>query len=391
MARRKWRSSISRAGGSTDPGGRTRSVWKARHALRVLCLGILVFLVVAPRAEAEPEPEPEPEPGLRVVVKEAPPFVWRDVDEKWAGLTLDLWRRITVEAELPPSTYEERTQQELLEDVEAGRADVGLGAISVTAARERRLDFSHPFFTTGLGVAEGAEGTQVSIWSHLKALLARGLGYLVGGLLLLLLVVGVLITWAERRSNPTFREVDRRRATGLGMWWAVVLALGNKSIFPRTTLGRVLALVMMVGSVLLLSVFVGAMASVMTVSQLEVGIQGPEDLRRYRVATVAGTTSEEFLTRSLVAHQAEETVGQALDLLAQSMVDLVVYDRPLLLHLAKSRRQAKIRVLPIVFEPQDYAIALSPDSELREVVNRALLEIRGTRWWREQRFLHLGE
>jgi ABC-type amino acid transport substrate-binding protein len=333
----------------------------------------------------------QPEEGLRVAVKEAPPFAWRDVNGQWAGLAVDLWRRIVEQAGLPPSRFEAYDLDGLLNAVTANRVDVGLGALSVTAEREARLDFTHPFFSSGLGVAVDPEGASEGLGSRLRGLLSRGAGWLVGALLLSLLVVGLLFTWVERRRNPTFRDTGRRQAAGTGFWWALIMALGHKGIFPQTVLGRVLAALMMVASLLLLSVFVGAIASVLTVSQLEDRITGPKDLRRFRVATITGTTSEAFLVRERVTYRRFESVERALEALLDGNVDAVVYDRPLLRYYARGAYLDRIRVLSAVFDPQDYAFALAPGSPYREAVNRALLDIRGSRWWRDQVFQHLGE
>lgn len=261
-----------------------------------------------------------PEGEVRVAVKEAPPFAWRDVDGEWEGLAIDLWRRVADEADLPRSVFDAARLERLLDAVAAGDADVGLGALSVTAARERRLDFTHPFFSSGLGVAVPARHEDDGLGSLLASLWSRGLGWLLGGWIVGLLVVGVLIAWAENRANPAFRGDRPRAAVGLGLWWTTTMALGNRGVMPQTGLGRLLAACAMATSLLLLSVFVGAIASRLTVWQLE----------------------------------------------------------------------ERIRVLPLVIESEDYAFALAPDGPHREVVNQALLELRGSRWWRQLRFQYLG-
>ena len=47
---------------------------------------------------------------------------------------------------------------ELIEGVAAGKFDVAVAALTVTAAREEILDFSAPFYTTGLGIAVASGG-----------------------------------------------------------------------------------------------------------------------------------------------------------------------------------------------------------------------------------------
>ena len=43
--------------------------------------------------------------------------------------------------------------QRLIDGVAAGKFDVAVAALTVTAGRERILDFTEPFYATGLGIA----------------------------------------------------------------------------------------------------------------------------------------------------------------------------------------------------------------------------------------------
>jgi ABC-type amino acid transport substrate-binding protein len=70
---------------------------------------------------------------------------------------------------------------------------------------------------------------------------------------------------------------------------------GDKA--PVTVGGRLVAVVWMFASLILIAVFTAHITSLLTVSHLDHRIRGPEDLPRYRVATVAGTTSENYLRR----------------------------------------------------------------------------------------------
>jgi ABC-type amino acid transport substrate-binding protein len=43
--------------------------------------------------------------------------------------------------------------QSLIDGVAAGKIDVAVAALTVTAGREQILDFTQPFYATGLGIA----------------------------------------------------------------------------------------------------------------------------------------------------------------------------------------------------------------------------------------------
>ena len=41
----------------------------------------------------------------------------------------------------------------MLDAVERGEVDAAVAALTITSEREQRMDFTHPFLSTGLGIA----------------------------------------------------------------------------------------------------------------------------------------------------------------------------------------------------------------------------------------------
>ena len=87
-------------------------------------------------------------------------------DGTWAGVSIELWRRVADAAGLRYRFAEEANVPDLLTGVEEGRFDVAVGALTVTGPRLRMMDFTQPFYTTGLGiaVARGAPGSRPVRW-----------------------------------------------------------------------------------------------------------------------------------------------------------------------------------------------------------------------------------
>ena len=71
---------------------------------------------------------------IRVVVKPAEPFAFEE-GGVLKGYSIDLWKAVAAASGLAFETRVVETVQELLEAVQTGAADVGVGAISITPYR----------------------------------------------------------------------------------------------------------------------------------------------------------------------------------------------------------------------------------------------------------------
>ncbi|MGH9464373.1 MAG: transporter substrate-binding domain-containing protein [Thermoanaerobaculia bacterium] len=331
-----------------------------------------------------------PPSKLVIGTREAPPFAMRAEGGRWTGISLELWREIASDLDLQ---YEVRDYdlQGLLDAVEHREVDAGVAALTVTADREAVMDFSHPFYATGFGIAV----TPVQR--------ARGLGLLgrvftarflqaAGIIALVLFAFGVLVWLVEHRRNA--EQFSNRPAEGIwdGFWWAAVTALvGYGDKVPRTVLGKLIGLVWMFAAAILLAGFIAALSSALTVSQLEAPIRGPEDLVTARVATLKGSTSEAYLRQERIPFQHYPDLPSATQAVADGQVDAVVYDLPLLQYLVNQSFAGKVEILPQTFGRQDYSIALPTGSPLRESINRALLSERIRAAWQDILFRYLQE
>jgi ABC-type amino acid transport substrate-binding protein len=85
----------------------------------------------------------------------------KQTDGSWDGISIELWRAIANDLNLD-FELQERDLQGLLAGVQDGSLDLAVAALTVTAKREELFDFSHPFHTTGLGIAVPLRGG--SIW-----------------------------------------------------------------------------------------------------------------------------------------------------------------------------------------------------------------------------------
>ncbi|HEX2255034.1 MAG TPA: transporter substrate-binding domain-containing protein [Thermoanaerobaculia bacterium] len=353
-------------------------------AATAVLLAAVLMVAWAPPAPAQPvgpapgtaageRPDPRPARRLVVGVKEAPPFALRDpATGRWEGLSVALWREVAADLGL---AYELRETDlaGLLEGLEEGRFDVGVAALTVTADRELRMDFSHPFYSSGLGIAVATAGGD-GAWALARRVLSPDLLQVIWLLALVLAVAGFLVWLFERRRNPDFGG-GTMAGLGSAFWWSAVtmttVGYGDKA--PRTAGGRLVALFWMFASVVMISTFTAAIASSLTVARLDLPVAGPEDLPRVTLATVTRLTSAQYLERRGIRRQEMPTLDRALAAVADGEALALVYDRPILRYRVKRDHPGRLDVLPQTFERQDYAFGLRQGSPLREPINRALL------------------
>ncbi len=311
---------------------------------------------------------------LTIGTKPAPPFSMQDSKGEWQGISIQLWREIAKELKLK-FKFKKVTLKELISQAESRKLDASVAALTITAKRESRIDFTHPFFTSGLGIAVRSK-EKSSTWDTVTRIFSMGMIKVLLALLALLTIIGIIVWLFERKRNAEEFGGGVAQGIGNGLWYSAVtmttVGYGDKA--PRTLGGRLVGLVWMFASIIIISSFTATMTTTLTVSRLESSIKGPKDLANKKVGSVANSTSAAYLKDQGIAVKNYPNVLAALQGVAKGEVDAAVYDAPIMRYLAKSRLRGKVRVLSVTFERQDYGFALPNNSKLREEINRILLK-----------------
>lgn len=316
--------------------------------------------------------------ALRVVIKPLTPFVMAE-GNGYQGFSIDLWQEIATRQGIDYEYVYVDTVADQLDTVAHGDADVAITGISITKAREEMVDFSLPYFRAGLQMLTRAGGD--SQWSAPLAMLQSMLlspefVSIIGGLMLVILVVGHAFWLIERRRNPDF---PRAYLPGVweGVWYTIVtlVTVGYGDRTAKSVPGRLLAIFWMFLSLFLVANFTANITSQLTLRQFYSSLQSEADLPGKRVATVTGSTAAQYLAGRRIAFTGVEAIEDAYDLLERSIVDVIVYDAPVLIHYANGEGLGKVEITGDIFEPQQYGIAFPSQSVNREPINRALLEV----------------
>ena len=337
----------------------------------------LVFVVSTTLAVAQDAP-------LKVAVYDAPPYGHVEPDGSIDGVSVDLWRRAAESLGREYHFVPVAQMEEILKGLERKDYDAAIGAITITPARLARVDFSYPTHRSGAAVAVRQDTGPMAALASYGSVLGE-LTPLIALTFALLIVMGVAMWLAERPMRPHGHElaVDTLRD---GIYWAVVtmttVGYGDKT--PKTTAGRVIAVVWMLASVALVSILSTSIVSRMTADRVVGGFRVTEaDLAGKRLAAVAHSSGAEYLDERRLRYTPFDDLAAALTALERGQADAVVNSIGALQYLVATRFKDTIRPPQGVLEPAYMAIALPPGSSLKKSLDEALVGITASQEWRQ--------
>lgn len=316
---------------------------------------------------------------LRVAARPLPPFVIYE-DRAYSGFEVELVRLVGAQLGMEVEIHAVDTVAKQIDDITRGVAQVGLGGVAITEAREEVADFSVPVLDSGLTIlttSDHSRGLGDRILSFFSAIASSDLPWLLVVFGVAVLIAAHMIWWLERRHNPDF-AVPYRKGIWDSFYWSVVTmsTVGYGDKVARGTRGRVLALIWIALGTLVFASFTASIASSLAVNELRSEISGPEDLLGRRVATVVHSAGESYLPSIGVGPVVVDRVDEAYRLLSEGKVEAVVFDAPVLQYHAAREGAGEVITVGSDFQRVQYGLMLSEhDAELRERVNLALLDL----------------
>ncbi|NEQ44505.1 MAG: glycine betaine/L-proline ABC transporter substrate-binding protein ProX [Leptolyngbya sp. SIOISBB] len=181
---------------------------------------------ISPSVSAAPVASPLVPPPLepvRIVTQRFEPFVTYE-NQAYQGFSIDLWQAIARELNLDYELVGVNSVAKLLDEVERGAADLAIAGIGITSQREERLDFSYPYYESGLQVLVPSDQSELGkLLSVIGAVLrSPRLYYGIGILILILLIVAHLLWLSERNHNHQFPDDYWH-----GIWEAFLVGSGD--------------------------------------------------------------------------------------------------------------------------------------------------------------------
>jgi ABC-type amino acid transport substrate-binding protein len=338
-----------------------------------ILFGLLLSAVAAGQAAPPAAAAKADRPGreLTVGVFEAPPYAFKSPEGQWRGFSVDLWRQIAGDLGLRYRLVE-GSEEEILASLVSHRLDISAGPLAVTMDRERVLDFTETYLTSGLSIAVRQRSRAERILNLFRALASSGAAHILGALVFLTVVFGTLVWLAERRHNPQF---PARPARGIGsaMWFAGVTTsgVGYGDKVPVTLNGRVLAILWMLVSLILYVFVTASLTATLAIGEYE-QVRDIESLRRARVGVLEGSAAADFLRHNQIPRHLFPSYPKVIEALVAEKVDAVIFNEEILRYYIDRAVGSHLKVLPPLFMPESFAFALADESPLRPLLDQGL-------------------
>jgi len=348
-------------------------MWKKKKIGLLGLVVVMVALVLNGTAFAGQEVQSEDKP-LIVAIKSIPPFVIIE-DERITGFSIDLWEEIAQQMEIPFEYVVVDTVEEQLQMITDGEADLAIAAITINSEREDIMDFSYPYYSSGLQIMTRSGGGQLAR-GLLSVVLSPEALQIILGFILVMFIFGNLVWLAERKKNSEQFPQGYSQGVWEGIWWSIVsvttVGYGDKA--PQTVFGRLLGMFTILFGLFLIANFTAAITSQLTLEGIRSSINSVDDLPGKRVVTVADSTASQYLTDNYIRHNTTETIEEAIEQLINDQTDAIVYDAPILQYLAITEAKGEVQVVGSVLQPEYYGVPLPLESPYRKIINKALLD-----------------
>jgi len=356
--------------------------------MRRLSLALFASLLASLLWAAPVMAQTPPEEPLRIGTHQSPPFAMKSGDGSWSGISIEFLDLLATEMGVRVELVETDLEG-MITGVAEGRLDASIAAITVTFEREKIVDFSYPYYLSGLGVAVASQPAS-SFGAILDAVTSRDFLVTIGVLVGLLAIVGSLQWLLERRANPGQFEPQAARGLFSGFWWAAVtmttVGYGDKA--PITFLGRLLGLLWMFSALILMALIVAQLTAAVTEHQIGDPFRDASDLTDTPVGYVEGAASISDIRAAGIRPLPSTGVVEGLEALRSGRIEAFVHDAPILIWAVAETDG--VRMTPIRFAPQNYAIALPEGSPHREALNLAILEVLDSPIWQSILRRYLG-
>ncbi len=325
------------------------------------------------------------EEKLIVGVVESPPFIIKNEQSNFEGISIWLWEKIAKKENID-FEYLEIEENEAIETAFSDDIiDLSIIPTGVTSSSIEKLNFTVPFYTSHSTILIKEVSAYKKIFGFIRSILSINFLRLILFLLGILLIFGLLVWLFERKKNSDFES--GWKGIGSGLWWSAVtmttVGYGDKS--PKTIGGRIIGVIWMFAAIILISGFTASIASVLTVTQISSAKDSNvRDFKNVLIGTVDHSSTKEYLTSNFFKHTKNyPSFEDGIHALEEEQIKAFAYDEPILRYKLQNDSITSCIILNnLNFNPQYYAFSVHKnDRKLEQLLSREILDITKSIEW----------
>jgi polar amino acid transport system substrate-binding protein len=341
-------------------------------AIRVILFSVALWVWLS--AFAAPYAFAQSSRKLRVGVLVAAPFVIQTADH-FTGYSIDYWEKVAAAMGWSFEYVPVDTQEQVVSMLNDGSLDVVIGAIGMTPEREQIVDFSHPYFMSGLQILVPTSQSK-SVFSVFAPLIDSAvLQVFIVAIIFAVIMAHVIYLVEHFGKNPDFQQ-GYLRDIWEAFWYLLIIVAtgeyGDKE--ARAPIKRIVTVAFWLLGIVFIAQFTAAATSSLTVQQLRGTIDGLSDLPGKRLITLANSVAADFLILNKIPFTTVANVDDGYAQLEQGQADAFVFQAPVLQYFASNAGNSKVQVVGPVFAPLPIGMVVKTNSPLRKPISETVLK-----------------
>jgi ABC-type amino acid transport substrate-binding protein len=312
---------------------------------------------------------------IKVGVKVVEPFVFKGKNGFY-GYSIDILDEIAKETNSKFKIIEKKSIDSLLDSVKNKEVDFAIAAITINSQRREYLEFSYPYFRSGLEVASKNSESSSNILSTITNIIfSKIFLYAITIFSIIIIIVSHIIWWEESKSNGNSFSQNYKEGIFDAIYWAIitVTTVGYGDKVTKSRLGKFTTIIWVVFGYFLFAYFTASVTTASTLATLNSNITSIKDLRGKRVATIKNSSADEYLKRVKIVPTYIKNTQDGYNLIKSNRIDAVVYDAPILKYQLKN--SSDIVLSGKIFNDEYYGIAFNESSTYKKDIDLALLRI----------------